>query len=280
MKTRRGDYDNEMPDTKFVMSHEPTIQRFSGTREPREVQCFLEELEDLLEQRQDLTDAAKSRKTWSLLARQVQVELRTQGLGPDKPVKEIKDALLDTYGDKRSVAQLSPQFYNCRQEGYEDIRHFSQRLHEIFRALVDAQKAEKTQALDDKQLRARLVDGIASPNIRQGLRQHLTFNGEATFLAMRKKALEIEADFIDGPSQAVQAVRAETSSEEVNSVSPTMAELMAKLDARATELAEVKTTLAEMKAAQADLQKPRSETQSDKGQVCRHCQSGNAYRRL
>ena len=100
---------------------------------------------------------------------------------------------------------------------------------------------------------------------------------------MRKKALEIEADFTDGPSQAVQAVRAETSCEEVNSVSPTMqqmAELMAKLDARATELAEVKTTLAEMKAAQADLQKPRSETQSDKGQVCRHCQSGNAYRRL
>ena len=176
--------------------HEPIIQRFSDTGDHRELQYFLEELDELWEVRTDLTPTAKSRRTWRLLDQTVQVELRTQGLGPQTEFDGLITALKKTYGDKRTVSQLVILFYKCQQESNEDIRRFSQRLHEAYRDLVAAQGREKLHIIEVKQLRSQLIDGIASEIIRQLLRQFVDFNPEAKFLDVRERALDIEADFL------------------------------------------------------------------------------------
>ena len=52
----------------MVVAQESSIETFNGTREQRELRMFLDDLSDLWEQRPDLSDEAKSRRTWRLLA--------------------------------------------------------------------------------------------------------------------------------------------------------------------------------------------------------------------
>ena len=132
--------------------------------------------------------------------------------------------------------------------------------------------------------------------------QYLALNADAKFLDMRKKALEIEADFIDWPSKAVKAVRTEIRSEEVTTATHAMQQLTTQMAEMATQLAELKTKLAEMTTAQGELQKQMNETQPvqaldrgvnrntreanllcwkchKKGNLPRYCPLGNANRR-
>ena len=205
-----------------VVAQESTIEPFTGTREQRELRMFLDDLSDLWEQRPDLSDEAKSRRTWGLLAGPVRRELRTQGLGPDENHARLVGALKDTYGDRRPVSQLMTTFYTCSQEGYESVRSFSQRLHDAYLTLTAAQKREGLQPVESAQLVSRLIEGLSCGNTRQWLRQSSVMRPGMTFLDLRKLAIEMQPDV---EPVAVQAVTMHKDQSLVKQLAAQMAEL-------------------------------------------------------
>ena len=186
-----------------VVAQETPIEPFSGTREQRELRMFLDDLEDLWEQRPDLTSEAKSRRTWGLLAGPVRRELRTQGLGPEATYQRLVGALNQTYGDRRPVSQLMTAFYTCCQEGYETVRCFSQRLHDHFTALTAAQKRDGVHPVETSQLSSRLIEGLRCANTRQWLRQSLVMRPEMTFLELREQGMAMEPEAAQVSIQAI-----------------------------------------------------------------------------
>ena len=177
-----------------VVAQEPNIEHFSGSREQRELRMFLDDLEDLWEQRPDLTEEAKSRRTWGLLAGPVRRELRTQGLGPEIEYKVLIAALKGTYGDKRPVSKLTTAFFTCSQEGYESVRNFTQRLHGAYLTLTAAQMRDGLHPVEPKQLQERLIEGLRCNNTKQWLKQSLVMRPKLTFLELREQAIAMEPD--------------------------------------------------------------------------------------
>ena len=210
-----------------VVAQEPNIQHFSGSREQRELRMFLDDLEDLWEQRPDLSEEAKARRTWGLLAGPVRRELRTQGLGPETEFKVLIAALKGTYGDKRPVSKLTTAFFTCSQEGYESVRNFSQRLHGAYLTLTAAQTRDGLHPVEPKQLQERLIEGLRCNNTKQWLKQSLVMRPELTFLELREQAIAME------PENETVAVRM------VKQEQPEMKELLQQMATLVTSVREL-----------------------------------------
>ena len=217
-----------------VVAQDSVVQPFSGTREQRELASFLEDLDELWEQRPDLTDKGRARRAWGLLAGPVKKELRTQGLGAESSYSEMVKALKTTYGDRRPVSQLTTAFFTCRQEGYESVRSYSQRLHDSFLTLRSAQRRDGCHQLEPSQLPARLIEGLQCQNTRQWLRQSLVMRPEMSFLELRELAISMQAEAAE--TVTVQAHTATTPAASEAVPNPILEQLLIQMTAMANQM--------------------------------------------
>ena len=179
------------PQYVVVVVKEPQIQPFDGSRD---LSMFLEELEDMWHQMSDLTDTAKSRRAWRLLAGPVQLEMRTQGLGPEAPYHCLMGALKETYGDRTPLSQLMIAFYSCSQQEDEGVREFTRRLHDCFLAVSAAQERDGLHPLEARQLTTRLIEGVRCSKMRQWLKWTRAIQPGVSFPDIRRQAISLELD--------------------------------------------------------------------------------------
>ncbi len=182
----------EMAANYVLFPAEVHVGTFTGT--PHRLDTFMDELDAVWVQRPDLQEEQRGRKIWAHLSEEVRRELRCQGLGPKSKPDDITTALRDTYRDQRSLSQLSMSFHGCCQEGFEDLRQFSRRLHENFTCLQAAQLREGRAVTDDPALRDQLIDGLSSESLRIHLRQHRLMNPAATFKEVRDVAIKLQGE--------------------------------------------------------------------------------------
>ena len=198
MKTRAGNYSQEARPDKtettmgehrlVVVQQEQELDLFTG----RDLAEFKESLEDLWQSRPDIAEGARSRKTWKLLSPAVKRELQTQGLSSSATLDDLTKALEETYGDRRPVSQLAAEFYACRQEGYEGVISFSQRLHQTYSALAGAQRKAGAATVELAQLKERFLEGMRDPATKNLTRQYLHVKPDATFQELRREAEKME----------------------------------------------------------------------------------------
>ena len=193
------------PQPFIVVANSDTFVHTFHGRSPREVTSFVGELRAKWDERPDLQDPAKGRFVWNHLSEDVRREMSCQGLGASSDSGVLLQALKDTYGDRRSMAQLVMEFYGCRQEGYESVRHFSQRLHEAFTAYTSAQARDGTPAAGESVLTERLIEGLNEEGLKLHLRQHRMSNPNCSFGDLRKVAFRLRGG--EGvPPVAVDAI--------------------------------------------------------------------------
>ena len=188
------------PRHMMIVPHEVEVPMFHG-RDPRcaSLRDFQHALEDLWQQRPDFTPANRSNRAWHKLTAPVRRELETQGLDHQSPVEDLLRALKDTYGDQRSVSQRAGDFYGCKQEGFEGLRSYSQRLHEAFRSLVSAQVKARRATVDGNMLIERFLEGMRDSLLKNLTRSYQLAHPRATFQEIRTEAMEMEEAGVDPP---------------------------------------------------------------------------------
>ncbi|RUS69019.1 hypothetical protein EGW08_023219 [Elysia chlorotica] len=176
---------------------ERSVRRFDGDQGHQDLERFLEDVESAWAQRPGQTDQERAAYLWSHLGSNVRDELYCQGVGRgDKAV--LLEALRETYGDRRSLSNLSLAFHSARQEGYEGVRQYSTRLHAAFVDLNRQQKRQNLAELDEACLRNRLIEGLSDEYLKIHLKQYITLHPHTSFQELRKVVLMWAPDKYDG----------------------------------------------------------------------------------
>ena len=217
----------------IVLPQESPVQIFTG-RGSRELTLFLEDLEELWDQRPDLSNEARGRKSWALLSDDVRRELRCQGLSNTSSPGDIKKALCSTYGEKRTLSQLAMSFHGCRQEGFESLRTYSQRLYEAFTAFKSTQTREGLTTVETSLLRDQFVEGLQSESLKIHLRQYKLMNAACTFVGVRDVAFKLQG--VEPETAGVHSVAAPTLTAPKDDLHHAMADLKKQVEQLTSQL--------------------------------------------
>ena len=248
--------------TVLYIAQEPVIPVFSG----RDLQEFEESLDLLWELRPDITTEIRSRRMWMLLSPSVKRELNTQGLDSSTKVATLREALEETYGDRRSVSQLAVAFYSCSQESCEGVISFSQRLHQAFSALARAQRRGGAAPVEVAQLIERFLEGMRDSTSRSLARHYIMLKPQATFQELRREAERTEVEQLSPLAEKSSAVAARQ-----------VAEIADVMQEMAAELGKLRDLPAQLEAANrriASLQASQTANHGDwrqPGCICHRC---------
>ena len=180
------------PQIVLVPQMERPIRRFTGTEGHQELTSFTADIKSALNLRPDLTGEKEAAFLWANLGVDVREELLCQGVNQHEKDR-LWEALKATYGDQRSLGALAVTFHAVRQEGYEDVRSFSTRLHAAYRDLVSQQKVRGVQQVDEAHLREQFVNGLRDPHIQFTVKQHLLGHPDEAFTNLRKMVLSCQS---------------------------------------------------------------------------------------
>ena len=112
----------------YIVSSDINVTMFNGASPFEE---FEGEIGALLRARPGLSAQQKKDLVFRNLGRDVRSELSCQ---PEKgTAEELLHVLKEIYGDRRPLNTLALEFYGCRQDAYETLRHYIHRLMHCYR---------------------------------------------------------------------------------------------------------------------------------------------------
>lgn len=106
------------------------------------------------------------------------------------------------YGDKTPCVTLMGQFYSRQQRPGEDMRQYALCLQELLQRISTRFPGSLTDD-EDRVLRDRFVEGLASHAIETELRKEVRKHSTISFLDLKEEALELKADTAAEPVDEV-----------------------------------------------------------------------------
>lgn len=170
------------------------IRRFHGDGPAMEVEEFLQAIERAW--RAQHIDQPEERCEFliSHLGEEVKTELACHPQTTRTSPEALARVLRATYGERRSVSQLTGELYRVSQHPGEPIRSYSHRMQRAFQAVVDRQKALSATPVDEIVLRDRFVENLHDRVLRRHLLEKLNDMPENSFLTLRDTAIRWAED--------------------------------------------------------------------------------------
>lgn len=247
---------------------ERKLQKFSGQKDDRSVEEFIEETELLLKSR-PTQDEEKVDFIISHLEGPAKEELRYRTASDKKTPGAVLKILKDVFGERSTLSELLSDFYQCRQKEKQSLQDYS---HDLMNKLDKIHKKDPKAIKDrDVAIRNQFAENVRGPWLRRDLKKRIRDHPDLTFTDIREEAtlliqdedsdqqqVDQYKDDIDVPVYASQGKSGENSD-----LSKVLADLTSELESIKTE---VQTLKREKQQKQ-----QRKFTKVDKDFICYNC---------